>query len=46
VASADVMAITKWLISDSEECPDWVWDAGPVGLDLTSVALLRAGIGK
>jgi hypothetical protein len=29
VASADVMAITKWLISDSEECPDWVWDAGP-----------------
>jgi hypothetical protein len=46
VASADVMAITKWLIADSEECPDWVWDAGPVGLDLTSVALLRAGIGK
>jgi hypothetical protein len=24
IASADVMAITKWSISDSEKCPDWV----------------------
>ena len=24
IASADVMAITKWSISDSEKCPNWV----------------------